>query len=78
MQSYIDLQLTWTLDPTGAHFAEVTAMLNMASILAIFDLLRPLDSQGNEVDLKMEFATGITRSVPVFVAMGCLTFYQPP
>jgi len=39
----------------GAHFAELQMFLNMASILASFKLMKPLDDDGHEYEPSTEF-----------------------
>ncbi|EJD49567.1 cytochrome P450 [Auricularia subglabra TFB-10046 SS5] len=44
----------------GLHFAQVSLQLNMASVLSVFDILKPLDDAGREVSPTPGFTTGIT------------------
>ncbi|KIJ60578.1 hypothetical protein HYDPIDRAFT_117119 [Hydnomerulius pinastri MD-312] len=44
----------------GAHFAEVSLFLNIASILATFDISKAVDDQGREVDPVVEYTNGVT------------------
>jgi len=45
----------------GAHLAEVSIFLNVAGILATFDISKILDEQGKEVEPLIEYTNGITR-----------------
>ncbi|KIJ13210.1 hypothetical protein PAXINDRAFT_13960 [Paxillus involutus ATCC 200175] len=47
----------------GAHFAQVTLFLSIASILATFDICKAVDDQGREVDPVIEYSSGVTKSV---------------
>jgi cytochrome P450 len=47
----------------GSHFAEVSLFLNIASILATFDIFKAVDDQGREIDPVIEYTNGLTRSV---------------
>ncbi|KIK79440.1 hypothetical protein PAXRUDRAFT_280461 [Paxillus rubicundulus Ve08.2h10] len=44
----------------GSHFAQVSLFLNIAGILATFDISETVDDQGREVDPVMEYSSGIT------------------
>ncbi|KAI0312278.1 cytochrome P450 [Amylostereum chailletii] len=44
----------------GSHFAEVSLFLNIASVLAAFSILKPLDEGGKEYDPAAEFTSTIT------------------
>ncbi|KAI0308396.1 cytochrome P450, partial [Amylostereum chailletii] len=44
----------------GSHFAEVSLFLNIASVLAAFSILKPLDEGGKEYDPPAEFTSTIT------------------
>lgn len=47
----------------GAHFAEVSLFLNIASILATFNITKALDPDGKEIKPAIEWTTGVVRSV---------------
>lgn len=47
----------------GAHFAEVSVMLNLATLLAVFDLELPLDEQGKEYVPDIKWVAFLTRYV---------------
>jgi len=38
----------------GAHLAEMTSFLNIATILTVFNISKPVDGEGNEVEPKIE------------------------
>ncbi|KIJ13236.1 hypothetical protein PAXINDRAFT_49421, partial [Paxillus involutus ATCC 200175] len=44
----------------GAHFAQVSLFLDIASILAIFDISKSVDVQGREVGPVIECSGGVT------------------
>ncbi|KZT21317.1 cytochrome P450 [Neolentinus lepideus HHB14362 ss-1] len=44
----------------GAHFAVTTLFFNISAILHRFDIRRPLDEQGREVDPVVEYTSAIT------------------
>ncbi|KAI0027839.1 cytochrome P450 [Vararia minispora EC-137] len=44
----------------GLHFAKVSLFLNIASVLAAFSILKPLDDKGVEYDPPFEFISAIT------------------
>ncbi|KAF9058200.1 cytochrome P450 [Panaeolus papilionaceus] len=50
----------------GAHFAEMALFLNIASILSVFDLLKPLNKDGKEEDPALEWVSGLTLHVKPF------------
>ncbi|CAA7259346.1 unnamed protein product [Cyclocybe aegerita] len=50
----------------GAHLAEMSLFLNICSILAIFDISEAIDANGNEVEPKVEWTSGITRNLRPF------------
>ena len=43
------------------HFAEKTLFLNISRVLATFDILRPLDENGQEKEIEAAWSTGVTR-----------------
>jgi len=45
----------------GVHFAEVSTFLNVAGILATFNISKALDEQGNEVEPLVQYTEDITR-----------------
>jgi cytochrome P450 len=47
----------------GSHFAQVSLFLNIAGILAMFDISKAVDDQGLEVVPVMEYSNGITKLV---------------
>jgi cytochrome P450 len=47
----------------GAHFAKVSLFLDVAGILATFDILKAVDDQGREIDPGIEYTNGITRLI---------------
>jgi cytochrome P450 len=47
----------------GVHLAEVSLFLNVAGILATFNISKTLDERGMEVEPLVEYTTGITRWV---------------
>ncbi|KIJ10309.1 hypothetical protein PAXINDRAFT_86237, partial [Paxillus involutus ATCC 200175] len=47
----------------GAHFAEVSLFLDVASILVTFDIWKAVDDQGREMDPVIEYTDSITRLV---------------
>lgn len=47
----------------GIHFAEVSLILAMSAILAVFDIRKPIDENGQEYEPEIEYVTGITRFV---------------
>ncbi|KAH7883383.1 cytochrome P450 [Phlebopus sp. FC_14] len=44
----------------GAHFAEVSLFLNIAGILAMFDISKAVDDQGRDIDPVIRYTDGIT------------------
>ncbi|KAF9461985.1 cytochrome P450 [Collybia nuda] len=50
----------------GSHFAEVSLFLNMASILATFDIKKALGPDGKEIDPPKEWTTGVTSHLKPF------------
>lgn len=46
---------------TGSHFAELSLFLNIASILATFDIRKALGPDGKEIDPPIEWTSGVTR-----------------
>lgn len=49
----------------GAHFAEISLLLNIAALLACFDIRKPLDKLGKEYTPEVEYTSGITRLASV-------------
>jgi hypothetical protein len=47
----------------GAHFAELSMLLNVASILATFRIEKALDVNGKEVEPVVEWLSGLTSFV---------------
>ena len=45
----------------GLHFSHLSLFLNITSILQTFNIRKPVDDHGVEVDLLAEFTSGITR-----------------
>lgn len=46
---------------TGLHFAQMSLMLNMASLLSVFNITKARDEAGAEIEPNFKFTTGITR-----------------
>lgn len=44
----------------GAYFAEQSLLLNVASVLATFDISKSIDGDGNEFEPTAQWLTGIT------------------
>lgn len=44
----------------GAHFAEVSLLLNFAAVLTAFDIKKPLDEAGKEYDPDIQFVSTAT------------------
>jgi len=42
----------------GRHFANTSVWSVMANVLAVFDILRPLDENGVDIPVKPRFSTG--------------------
>lgn len=47
----------------GAHFAEMSLYLNAATILAVFDISKAVDRDGNEIEPRMKWTHGVTSYV---------------
>ena len=47
----------------GRHLADANLWLTFARVLAVFDIKKPVDANGIELDEKISFHTGITRYV---------------
>ena len=56
----------------GAHLAEMTLFLNIATILTVFNISKPVDGEGNEVEPKIEWVNGITSYVIPFFDISLL------
>ena len=50
----------------GAHLAETTLFLNIANILAVFNISKPLNEEGKEVEPIIEWSNGVAT---------CVSFY---
>ncbi|KAJ3506809.1 hypothetical protein NLJ89_g6662 [Agrocybe chaxingu] len=50
----------------GAHLAEMSLFLNICSILAAFDISKPVDESGKEVEPEVEWTTGVTMHLKPF------------
>ncbi|PPQ76298.1 hypothetical protein CVT24_009146 [Panaeolus cyanescens] len=50
----------------GAHFAQMSLCFNVMSILAVFDLLKPLNKDGVEVEVKDNWKTGVIMHLEPF------------
>ncbi|KDR77596.1 hypothetical protein GALMADRAFT_245744 [Galerina marginata CBS 339.88] len=50
----------------GAHLAEMSLFLNMASILAVFNISKPVDSNGLEKEPEIAWTSGTTRHLKAF------------
>jgi cytochrome P450 len=48
----------------GIHLAELSLFLNMARILSLFDISKPVDVYGNDIDQKVDWTDGIISYVP--------------
>ena len=44
----------------GAHLTEMTLFLNVATLLAVFNLSKCIDENGKEIEPKIEWVNGIT------------------
>lgn len=44
----------------GSHFSEMSLFLNITTILAVFDISKAVDQEGNEIQPKVEWIHGIT------------------
>ncbi|KDQ07018.1 hypothetical protein BOTBODRAFT_39161 [Botryobasidium botryosum FD-172 SS1] len=51
---------------TGSHFADANIFIVAASILAAFNISKPLDENGNEVDPVVSFSTGMVTHADPF------------
>lgn len=47
----------------GAHLAETTLFLNIANILAVFNISKPLNEEGKEVEPLVEWSNGVATYV---------------
>ncbi|KAI0047901.1 cytochrome P450 [Auriscalpium vulgare] len=47
----------------GAHFAETSLQLNIATILTLFDISKPTDDEGREIESEVEWSTGVTTHI---------------
>ncbi|KAG5349741.1 hypothetical protein C0989_002091 [Termitomyces sp. Mn162] len=50
----------------GRHLADASVWIAMASILATFDILKPIGSDGKEITPEVKFSTGITSQPSTF------------
>jgi len=50
----------------GAHFAEVSLLLNIASILAVFSISPAVDDRGKAIEPRIEYTTGPTSHIKPF------------
>ncbi|KDQ13798.1 hypothetical protein BOTBODRAFT_360742 [Botryobasidium botryosum FD-172 SS1] len=50
----------------GLHFADAMAFIILASVLATFDLSKPIDNYGKEVEPEETYACGLIRSLDPF------------
>ena len=57
----------------GAHLAEMTLFLNIATILAVFNISKPVDGEGHEVEPKIEWVNGITSYVIPYLFYNFIT-----
>ena len=48
---------------SGAHLAEMSIFLNVSNILAVFDISKPVDEHGVEVEPMPGWTTGATMLV---------------
>ena len=51
----------------GAHLAEMSLFLNICNILTVFNISKPLDAHGAEVEPEEKWTTGITTCVVLSV-----------
>lgn len=51
----------------GRHLAEGSYWAIASSMIALFDISKPLDSDGNEIDVPLEFTRGFVRYVFFFL-----------
>jgi hypothetical protein len=49
---------------TGAHFAELSLFLDISNVLAMFNISKTLDKDGQEIEPPIAWFTGITMFVP--------------
>jgi len=47
----------------GAHLAEMSLFLNICNVLTVFNISKPLDAHGAEVEPEEKWTTGITTCV---------------
>ncbi len=47
----------------GAHLAEMSLFLNIANILAVFNISKPVDKDGKSVEPVFRWSNGVTSSV---------------
>jgi cytochrome P450 len=50
----------------GAHLAEMTLFLNIATLLTVFNISKPVDGEGNEVEPKIGWVNGTTSYLKPF------------
>jgi cytochrome P450 len=47
----------------GAHLAEISLFLNIANILAVFNISKPVDKDGKPIEPVIRWNNGVTSSV---------------
>jgi len=50
----------------GAHLAEMSLFLNIASILSVYNISKAIDENGVEIEPKIEWSTGVTMHIKPF------------
>jgi len=55
----------------------MTLFLNIATILTVFNISKPVDGEGNEVEPKIEWVNGITSYVIPFFIYLSYDFHNP-
>lgn len=58
--------------PAGAYLAEMSLFLNISNILAVFDVSKPLDKDGMEVEPNAAWTTGSTTLVFYVSLSSCM------
>jgi len=53
----------WLISELGAHLAEMSLVLNITNILAVFDITKAVDGSGVEIEPEIVWSTGVTSFV---------------
>jgi len=58
-----DNRFTYMATIKGAYLAEMSLFLNICNVLSVFDISKPVDMNGAEVEPEEKWTTGITTCV---------------